>query len=43
MIAKPTIHETEFNSLSLRDLEEGVGFAVTSSPHIDTEPSAGVR
>ena len=31
MTAKPTIHETEFNSLSLRDLGGGIGFAVTSS------------
>ena len=31
MTAKPTIHETGCNSLSLRVLGGGVGFAVTSS------------
>ena len=31
MTAKPTIHETVFNSLSLRDLGKDIDFAVTSS------------
>ena len=31
MIAKPTIHDTRCNSLSLRDLGGGIGFAVTYS------------
>ena len=37
------ITKTDRNPLSLRDLGGGIGFAVTSSSHIDTEPSAGVR
>ena len=39
---KQTI-KTDLNPLSLRDLGGGIGFAVTSSSHIDTKPSAGVR
>ena len=42
---KPTTstYNSKYNPLSLRDLGGGIGFAVTSSSHIDTKPSAGVR
>ena len=43
MIAKLIICNDICNPLSLRDLGRSIGFAVTSSSHIDTEPSAGVR
>ena len=43
MIAKLIICNDICNPPSLRDLGRSIGFAVTSSSHIDTEPSAGVR